>query len=123
MTFLTTLIAQNPLQGTIKGPGAFQPDAASPGRPIEAFLSVFLGFFTILGGLMFMLYFVFAALSWISAAGDKGKVESAKTQMTNAALGLIVVVVAQFIIGIVSNVLGLKILNPAAALTGLWGGL
>lgn len=120
------LLAQNPLQGTFQGASeVFEPTnitgVASGGMPLETFLSIFLGFFTIVGGLMFLLYFVFAALAWLSAGGEKGKVESAKTQMTNAALGLVVIVMAQFIIGIVSSVLGLNILNPVIALGTLWG--
>jgi hypothetical protein len=120
---IMTLLAQNPLQGTITGPGAFQPTgagAAGGGTALASFVSVFLGFFTIIGGLTFLMYFVFAALSWITAGGDKGKVESSKTQMTNGAIGMIVVILAQFIIGIVSSVLGLKILDPVSALMGLW---
>jgi hypothetical protein len=122
MTLLSTLLSQNPLQGTFQGAGAagLQPNFASPGKPLETFLTVFLGFFTIVGGLMFLLYFVFAALQWLSTGGDKGKVEGAKTQMTNAALGLVVVILSQFIISIVGNVLGLQILNPASAIMGIW---
>lgn len=119
------LLTQNPLQGTFTGPSEiFAPSgtgASAGGTPLETFLSIFLGFFTIVGGLMFLLYFVFAALAWLSAGGEKGKVESAKTQMTNAALGLVVIIMAQFIIGIVSSVLGLNILNPVIALGALWG--
>ena len=66
-------LAQNPLEGTIIGPGAenFQPNldtigAAVGGKPIEQFLSVLLGFFTIVGGLMFLMYFVFGGLAWLS---------------------------------------------------------
>ena len=120
------LLVQNPLEGTIIGPGAkqFQPDLTGGttvvGRPIEQFLSVALGFFTIVGGLLFLLFFIFGALSWLSAGGEKGKVESARTQLTNAAIGLIIVIISQAIVGIVSGVLGLNILNPAAALGGLF---
>ena len=120
-------LAQNPLEGTIIGPGAenFQPNldticADVGGKPIEQFLSVLLGFFTIVGGLMFLMYFVFGGLAWLSAGGDKGKVEGARTQLTNAAIGLIIVIISQAIIGIVSGVLGLNILNPATVLGGLF---
>jgi len=121
-----TLLAQNPLDGNITTPGAFAPadnvqSAAAGGTPIELFFSVLLGFFTIIGGLMFLMYFVFGALSWLSSGGEKGKVESARTQLTNAAIGLIIVILAQSVVGIVSGVLGLNILNPLQALTGLWG--
>lgn len=118
------LLAQNPLDATFKGPGAFQPGtgagAATGGTPFEQFFSVLLGFFTLIGGLMFLMYFVFGALSWLSAGGEKGKVESAKTQLTNAGIGLIIVVLSQAVVGITSGVLGLQILNPAAALSGLF---
>ncbi|HAV15526.1 MAG TPA: hypothetical protein DCX25_04310 [Candidatus Pacebacteria bacterium] len=124
---MKTFLAQNPLEGTITGPGAenFQPnfDASGAnvgGQPIEQFLSVLLGFFTIVGGLMFLMYFVFGGLAWLSAGGEKGKVEAARTQLTNAAIGLIIVIVSQAIIGIVGGVLGLSILNPATALGGLF---
>lgn len=122
---ILSLLAQNPLQGTIQGTSPyFRPadgtGAEAGGGAIEKFLSVFLGFFTIIGGLMFLMYFVFGGLAWLSASGDKGKVESARTQMTNAAIGLIIVILAQFIISIVGGVLGISILSPVKMLEGLW---
>ena len=127
LSFLTTLIAQNPLDGDITGPvEALNPlmegvgSAATGGKPIEKFFSVMLGFFTVIGGLMFLTYFIFAALSWITGGGDKGKVDSAKTQMTNAAIGLAIILVSHAIIGIVGGVLGLNILQPVEVLSNLW---
>jgi hypothetical protein len=125
-SFIHRLLAQNPLNGQFTGPGAFQPGtgtgAAAGGTAFETFFSVFLGFFTLIGGLMFLLYFLFGGLTWISAGGEKGKVEAARTQLTNAAIGLIIVILAQFIVAIAGGVLGLKILDPVAALGSLWGG-
>lgn len=124
MTLLATLIAQNPLEGTFTGPGAFAPGtgtgAAAGGTPFEQFFSVITGFFTLIGGIMFLMYFLSAALSWVSAGGEKGKVEAARTQLTNAAIGLIIVILSQAFVGIVGGVLGLNILNPVQALIGLW---
>lgn len=103
---------------------AFAPnvkDATCHGAlsPLNTFLSTFIGFLTTLAGLMFLVYFIFAALSWITAGGEKGKVESARQQMTNAALGLIVVIAAYAISGVVGKVLGIDILNPALTLLGI----
>jgi len=133
LSFLSTLLTQdtttnNPLGGDkeITGPaGPLNPDtslvgAAVGGAPLEKFFSVMLGFFTVIGGLMFLTYFLFAALSWITGGGEKGKVETAKTQMTNAAIGLSIVLVAHAIIGIVGAVLGLDILQPVEVLSRLW---
>lgn len=103
---------------------AFAPDPTQPGisafsTPLVKFLSNFLGFITGLAGIMFLIYLIFAGLSWVTAGGDKGRVESAKQQMTNAALGLVVVIAAYSIAGIVGAVLGLDILNPVGILSTL----
>lgn len=96
---------------------AFQPDVAKTGvdafsGPFTKFLSNFIGFLTTLAGLMFLMYFIFAGLAWINSGGDKGKVEQARTQMTQAAVGLVVIIAAYGIVGVVGRVLGLDILNP-----------
>lgn len=94
---------------------AFAPDiktAAGAVAPLGTFLSTLFGFITTLAGIFFLVYFILAGLSWIMSGGEKGKIESAKQQMTNAALGLIVIIAAYSIIGIVGGVLGLDILNP-----------
>ncbi len=82
------------------------------GGPISSFISNFLGFITGLAGIMFLIYLIFAGLSWVTSGGDKGKVEAARNQMTQAALGLVVVIAAYSIAGVVGKVLGLDILNP-----------
>src|SRR5260221_8670078 len=94
---------------------SFAPDinsAAGSVAPLGKFMTTLIGFLTSLAGLMFLIYFIIAALSWITAGGEKGKIETAKSQMTNAAIGLVVVIAAYGIIGIVGGVLGLDILNP-----------
>ena len=63
-------------------------------------------------------HFTIGGLKWITAGGDKAKVSEAQTQMTQAAIGLIVIVVSFFIIGIVGAVLGIDILNPFKTLFG-----
>jgi hypothetical protein len=121
---ISHLLAQNPLDGTITAPGPFQPSggtgAESGGAPLELIFSVLMGFLTVLGGLMFLVYFIFAGLSWITASGDKGKIDKSKTQMTNSVIGLAIMLVSQAIVGIVGAVLGLDILNPVKMLGQLW---
>lgn len=115
---MLNLLAQNTLDlGTLQPPTtAFAPQAGSGveavGAPIAQFISNFLGFMTGLAGIMFLIYMIFAGLSWVSSGGEKGKVEAARTQMTQAALGLVVVIAAYAIAGVVGRVLGLDILNP-----------
>lgn len=106
--------------GTLSPPTqAFAPDPANPTVALESFLSTFLGFLTTLAGLMFLIYFIIAALSWITAGGEKGKIEKAQQQMTNSAIGLVIVIAAYAIVGIVGKVLGLDILNPGVVIKSL----
>lgn len=120
------LLAQGIQLGTI-GPkpseNPFAPDLTKKGvnavTALPKFISTFIGFLTTLAGLMFLIYFIVAALSWITAGGEKGKIESARQQMTNAALGLIIVIASYAIVGIVGGVLGLNILNPLQVLDTL----
>lgn len=86
---------------------------ASAGTEFERFLSNTIGTITVIAGLAFLLFFVFGGLQWILAGGDQGKVDQAKKQMTNSAIGLIIVIVSYAIIGVISSVVGLNILNPA----------
>ena len=102
--------------GPITGVGRFQEDVSSPGSTAESLISTIVGVLTVVAGLAFLLYFVLGGLTWITAGGEKDKVQKAQKQMTDAAIGLIIVVVAYFIVGVVGTVLGLDILNPAQLL-------
>lgn len=99
-----------------EGPGdnVFNPGTTidTAGSSVENIFSLIIGFLTVLAGLAFLLYFVFGGLQWVLAGGDQGKVDSAKKQMTNGAIGLIIIVVSYGIVAVVSSVLGLNILAP-----------
>jgi uncharacterized membrane protein HdeD (DUF308 family) len=86
---------------------------------LEKIISNTIGIMTVLAGLFFIYQFVIAALNWVTSAGEKGKLESARTQMLNAAIGLILVVGAYAIIGLVGRVVGLDLLEPAKMLKTL----
>lgn len=56
-----------------------------------------------IGALLVLLYFAWGSIEWISSGGDKGKVEAARMKMTNAAVGIIILVSGFTIIGFFSN--------------------
>lgn len=99
--------------GTIQGIGGFIPatPADSPAM-IDTIFSQVIGFLTITAGLAFLIYFIIGAISWVTAGGDAKKVDTAKSFLTNGAIGMIVIVAAYSIIWIVGEVIGLDILNP-----------
>ncbi len=101
----------------ISGVGKYQQNAQiQTGSLLTEILSSLITTLTVVGSLAFAIYFIIGGLKWITAGGDKNKTEEAKTQMTQASIGLIVVVISFFIIGIISNILGLNILDPATVL-------
>ncbi len=87
---------------------------------MELIVSNVLAMITVIGSIMFIGYFLLGAISWITSGGDSGKINKARDQMMHGVLGLLVLVLAYAIVGLVGSVLGItNILNPAAVLEGL----
>ena len=110
----------------IRGAGTLgeltQEAADSPEGVMQLLLgeiSNIIGFLTLLGGLFFTIYFIIAAFDWLRAGGDKSKVEKAQQKMVNAAIGLLIMIVAIGIVGIVGGVFGVEILNPTQTFVDL----
>lgn len=123
---ITALLAQlNPRAtgiGTYRPPAdVYQPGntSATAGQTLNFFISNMVGFLTILGGITFMLYFFFGALQWVLAGSDDGKVETAKKQMTNGAIGLIIIILSYGIIAAIGRIVGLDILDPGSLIQSL----
>jgi hypothetical protein len=57
--------------------------------------------------LAFIIYFVWGAMRWLTAGGDKNTVELARQKITNALIGLVLIAAAWAIYLIVIYVLGL----------------
>lgn len=55
-------------------------------------ISAAVGFFIVVGFIMAFLYLVLGASNWITAAGDKSKLEKAQQQITQALVGLVILV-------------------------------
>lgn len=86
------------------------------GNALNRVLSGIIGFLTVVGGLWFFIQFILAGYAWISSGGDKSRVEAAQQKITNSLIGLLVVVAAWVIIGVIGKIVGLDILNPGAIL-------
>jgi cytochrome bd-type quinol oxidase subunit 2 len=109
--FLTLLALK---LGDIETPSGYKIDTDNPLVPLEKIFSNLLAVFTIVGGLMFIIYFIIAAFKWITAGDKAESAEKARTQMTNGLLGLIVLVAAYALFYIIGLVLGMNFLNPSA---------
>lgn len=103
-------------EGQIKGLGPIGEITDTSGEGVTGQfteqLSNIIGFLTLLGGLFFLIYFIIAGFEWLRAGGDQGAADKARTRMTNAAIGLLIMILAMALVGIVGGVFGLDILNP-----------
>jgi len=107
-----SVFAANTQLGPITGIGPWQIIPADVGVAFSKLASVILGFLTALGGLASFLYLVMGALSWITSGGDKAGLEKARNQITNAMIGLVIIIAAWAITYLIGGVLGLDIVNP-----------
>lgn len=116
------LLAQNSKPfSQITTPGGYQPGDGIEGSTsaVEKLISNSLVVLTVIAGIAFVLYFLLGGLNWVTAGGDKGKVDKAKGMMTGGAIGLIIIVLSYSIVWIVSAALGLNILEPGTVIQGL----
>lgn len=131
MKIINTLInsvyaAPNPTitVGAIKGigPFGFENETVSDVTTKSQFGSIFsmvVTTFTVIGGLAFAIFFTLGGLKWLTAGGDKTKVQEAQNQMTQGVIGLVAIVAGLFITGLIGGVLGIDILNPFKTLFGI----
>lgn len=82
------------------------------GGEFNRIIGVFLGFMTIIAGIWFMFQIITAGYGWLSAGGDKNKTEEAWHKITNSTIGLVIVVSAWILVGLIGSIVGLDILNP-----------
>lgn len=77
-------------------------------------VSTVVGVMTISAVIWFLFQLLIGGLNWISAAGDKGKLENAQHRITNGIIGLIIVIAGWSILALVARFLGWDdILDPA----------
>mgnify|MGYP001573216984 CR=1 FL=1 len=65
----------------------------------------------LVGGLAFLLYFLLGGVTWITAGGDKGKIEEARGKITQGLVGLAVLAASYVIIKFIEMAIGMNILN------------
>jgi len=102
-----------PSLGSMNGVGFFQ-------RLLPALISIAL----VLGVVVFFFMFLSGAVSWITSGGDKAKTEIAKSRLTNAIVGLVILLSFFAIINLIELFFGVNLLrlNLAPLFIGSMGG-
>jgi TRAP-type C4-dicarboxylate transport system permease small subunit len=88
---------------------------------LESVISSIIGLLTTLAGVFFIAYFIIGSFSWIIAGGDQSKIQKARDQIVQGVIGLVVVVSAYAIVGLIGSIVGVDILNPAEQFRQIFG--
>jgi len=100
-----------------EGLGPFAKSTANPVQTIVTGISGVIGFLTILAAIWFLMQFLIGGIAWISSAGDKNKLTEARERLTNALIGLLIVVAGWAVLAIAGQFFGwTDILNPTGIL-------
>lgn len=111
------LLTQN--LGTIGGGTGLPLTGGEPIAAITKAVSSIIGFLTICAGLWFMFQLIIGGIQWLSAGGDKNNLSAARDRLTNAFIGLVIVVAGVSIIALLGQFFGFDILNPGKYLGGI----
>jgi hypothetical protein len=96
----------------IKLPGASLEDPnAGFGLLINQILSIVL----VIGVIAVLFYLIVGSVEWITSGGDKGKAEKARDKMTQAVIGLVILVSVFAIMMFIQQLLGICIINVAGS--------
>lgn len=109
-TFLaTTLPAFAQTEGTgitnpVIGGLGDNPETAATGELATNYFVDIWNTLISIGGLVVIVMFLWGALEWITAGGDSGKIEKARNKITQAIIGLVILVSSFVILGFISQV-------------------
>jgi hypothetical protein len=95
---------------TARAPESLTPSGVTDS--LETYISDIIGIITILATLFFIINTFLAIFSWITAGGDSGKISKAKDKFVWSTIGLVIIVAAYAIVGLIGTLVGIPILNP-----------
>lgn len=83
---------------------------------IAKVLSNVIGTLTVIAGLAFIIYFVIAAVTLVTVGDDQGKLQNARTSMTQALVGIAITAAAYPLVWVITHLLGIPLTDPAELL-------
>jgi len=92
------------------GPFAQSLDESSALIGISSIVSSIIGIITISAGIWFLITFLIGGFNFITSGGDKAKLQTARDKLTNAFIGLIVVVAGWAILALAGTFFGVDFL-------------
>jgi len=121
---MIAMLAQTKL-GTLKGLGPLGNLVSGLEAP-DAFVkfnkvfSTGIGVLTVSAGIWFIIQIFAGTFQWLSSGGEKQALQNAQKRLTNAVLGLFVVIFAYALISIIGLIFGFDVLSPIRSLFGIY---
>lgn len=78
---------------------------------LEKILQVGITLALILALVLTVFFIIFSGVQWITSGGDKQKLQNARNRLTYAIVGLIVVLLAIFLVRVIGGVFNVNLLN------------
>jgi cbb3-type cytochrome oxidase subunit 3 len=104
----STLLAQINNRALTPAMQAKQVDGVST---ISSLITLFVGIIFMVGTVAFMFMFLLGAVRWITSGGDKGQVESARSQVTQALAGIVVLFAVYAVARTIKTIFGIELIN------------
>ena len=83
---------------------------SSGGNFLPEAIGRIIGFFLSFLGILAVILFLYAGFLWMTAGGDSGKVDKAKSYMKNAVIGIVIIlaayIITDFVIREIGNAIG-----------------
>ena len=91
--------------------GSGQGGKEAGGTIVGKIISATIGFLFIIGAIFAFLNLIVGGMAWISASGDKQKLENAQQRITQAIIGLVILAAAWALMTLVSAFTGIRFPN------------
>lgn len=104
-----TLLAQikNPVLPASIGGGSY----TSGGTALGTLISNIIGGLLVAGFLLSFVFLIMGGFTWITAGGDKTKLEKARDEITNAIVGIVIVAASYALATLIAKFFGLDLQN------------
>lgn len=109
--FTAALTVPIPVHARITNPVIGELGSGEEGATLALILANLWQSAVIVGGIAFILYFVWGALSWMTAESDKAKFESGREKMQNAIIGLVLLAASFAIVKTLGLLLDIEFLK------------
>jgi hypothetical protein len=84
----------------------------TPGEGLAFYIAILWRAVVTLGGVAFIIFLIWGGIEWLTAGGDKGRVETAQKMISNAFIGLAILVGSYAIALFIENAFKINILQP-----------